>query len=124
MENNGQEYDFAGTNGYVQIRQQPVYSQFSTNGGTNFETIQSSYLDVGTGPGFTVEGWINPPNVAFQQPLVEWLARVPTNGSDTNLSIIAGPYLDRGTDNYYYLLAATNWTTSETWAEELGGHLA
>jgi subtilisin-like proprotein convertase family protein len=128
MENNGQEYDFAGTNSYVQIRQQPFLVQVVTNSGTNIEsspptTIQSSYLDVGTGSGLTVEGWINPTNVSCQQPLVEWLARVPTNGSDTNLTIRAGPFLDRATDHYYYLLGPTNWTTSETWAEELGGHL-
>jgi subtilisin-like proprotein convertase family protein len=128
MENNGQEYDFAGTNSYVQIRQQPFDEEVLTNSGTNIEsgapiTIQSSHLDVGTGPGFTVEGWINPTNLSCQQPLVEWLARVPTNGSDTNLTIRAGPFLNRGTDHYYYLLGPTNWTTSETWAEELGGHL-
>jgi subtilisin-like proprotein convertase family protein len=127
MENNGGAYDFAGTNAYVQIRQQPVYSEVSTNAGSDSSgvvTVQSSYLDVGTGPGFTVEGWINPTNLSWQEPLVEWLARVPTNGSDTNLSIIAGPFLNRQTDHYYYLLAPTNWTTSETWATQLGGHLA
>ncbi|HTV43288.1 MAG TPA: LamG-like jellyroll fold domain-containing protein [Candidatus Sulfotelmatobacter sp.] len=128
MENNGLAYDFAGTNSYVQIRQQPFYEQVITNSGTNLEntgpiTIQSSYLDVGTGPGLTVEGWINPTNLAYQQPLVEWLARVPTNGSDTNLTIRAGPFLDRATSHYYYMLGPTNWTTSETWAEQIGGHL-
>ncbi len=129
MQYNGQLYDFAGTNSYVQIRQQPFLVEVNTNSGTNIEssppvTLQSSYLDVGTGPGLTVEGWINPTNLANQMPLVEWLARVPTNGSDTNLTIRAGPFLDRGTDHYYYLLGPTNWTTSETWAQELGGHLA
>jgi subtilisin-like proprotein convertase family protein len=130
MENNGGEYDFAGTNGYVQIRQQPIYTQATTNttgnpeNGNGTVTIQTSYLDVGTGPGLTVEGWINPTNLSFQQPLVEWLARVPTNGSDTNLFIRAGPFLDRATDHYYYMLGATDWLTSEQWAEELGGHLA
>ena len=128
MAYNGQAYDFAGTNSYVQIRQQPIYESVFTNSGTNLEstgpiTIQSSYLDVGTGPGLTVEGWINPTNLTYQQPLVEWLARVPTNGSDTNLTIYAGPFLDRATSHYYYMLAATNWTTSETWAEQIGGHL-
>ena len=118
MENNGGAYDFAGTNSYVQIRQQPIYTP---NGTTN---IQSSYLDVGTGSGFTVEGWINPTNTLNQQPLVEWLARVPTNGSDTNLTIRAGPFLYRGKNHYYYMLGPTNWTTSETWAMQLGGHLA
>ncbi|MGH7978793.1 MAG: LamG-like jellyroll fold domain-containing protein, partial [Limisphaerales bacterium] len=128
MEYNGDLYDFAGTNSYVQIRQQPFLVEVVTNSGTNIEngppvTLQSSHLDVGAGPGLTVEGWINPTNVSCQMPLVEWLARVPTNGSDTNLTLRAGPFLDRGTDHYYYLLGPTNWTTSETWAEEMGGHL-
>ncbi len=129
MENNGSDYDFAGTNSYVQIRQQPFYTVINTNGGSTeggssgLETNQSSYLDVGVGPGFTVEGWINPTNLSNQQPLVEWLARVPTNGSDPNLSIRAGPFLNWATGHYYYMLAATNWTTSETWAEQIGGHL-
>jgi alpha-tubulin suppressor-like RCC1 family protein/subtilisin-like proprotein convertase family protein len=129
MENNGGPYDFAGTNSYVQIRQQPGYTLVNTNasGDSSSNSLvltQTSFLDVGTGPGFTVEGWINPTNLSWQQPLVEWLARVPTNGSDTNLSIIAGPFLNRQTDHYYYMLASTNWTTSETWAEQIGGHLA
>jgi subtilisin-like proprotein convertase family protein len=131
MENNGGAYDFAGTNAYVQIRQQPNYVFINTstntngdNGGSNNLVLtQTSYLDVGTGPGFTVEGWINPTNLSWQEPVAEWLARVPTNGSDTNLSIIAGPFLNRETDHYYYLLAATNWTTSEKWAKQIGGHL-
>jgi subtilisin-like proprotein convertase family protein len=130
MENNGGEFDFAGTNGYVQIRQQPFLVQASTNASGNPEngsgtvTVQTSSLDVGTGPGLTVEGWINPTNVSFQQPLVEWLTRVPTNGSDTNLFIRAGPFLDRATEHYYYMLGTTDWLTSEQWAEDLGGHLA
>lgn len=108
----GNEFDFGGTNAYVQISQNPS-------------------LDVGKTGGFTVEGWIDPTNVARPQPLVEWLAGVPTNSANTNIaqtltnfSIMAGPYLDRANGNYYYLLAATNWTTSEIWAEALGGHLA
>jgi subtilisin-like proprotein convertase family protein len=107
FENPGNPYEFAGTNAYVQIR-------------------QSASLDVGTGGGFTVEGWINPTNTSFQQPLVEWLAKIPvvTNSPDTNFNIVAGPFLDRATQHYYYLLGATNWTTSEQWAQSLGGHLA
>ena len=42
---------------------------------------------------------------------------------DTNLDIEAGPFLDPATGHYYYLLGATNWTTSEFWATQLGGHL-
>ena len=125
MEAVGQPYGFAGTNTYVQIRQQPSYVLANTNGGsdTNLVLIQTTALDVGTGSGFTVEGWINPTNVSGAEPLVEWLARVPTNGADTNLVIEAGPFLDRETGHYYYLLGSTNWTTSELWATQMGGHL-
>jgi subtilisin-like proprotein convertase family protein len=98
------QFEFAGTNTYVQIPQSPS-------------------LDVGKGGGFTVEGWINPTNLDRPQPLVEWLARVPTNAAVTNIIIQAGPYLDRATGHYYYLLGATNWTVSENWAVQLGGHL-
>jgi subtilisin-like proprotein convertase family protein len=100
----GAEFQYAGTNTYVQIPQNPS-------------------LDVGKGGGFTVEGWINPTNVARPQPLIEWLAAAPTNGADTNLVIEAGPFLDPATGHYYYLLGSTNWTTSELWATQLGGHL-
>jgi len=105
MEAQGELYEFAGTNDYVQVRQAPA-------------------LDVGVGSGFTVEGWINPTNLYTQEPLVEWLAHMPTNTAVTNLQILAGPFLDRGTGHYYYLLGATNWTTSEQWATKMGGHLA
>jgi subtilisin-like proprotein convertase family protein len=106
----GQAFEFAGTNTYVQVRQSPS-------------------LDVGAGSGFTVEGWINPTNITFQQPLVEWLARVPTNKvvngrAISNLVIQAGPFLNRANGHYYYLLSQTNWQTSELWANALGGHLA
>ena len=84
----------------------------------------SPSLNVGAGGGFTVEGWINPTNLARPQPLVEWLAHVPTNTAVTNIVIVQGPVLDPATGHYYYLLGATNWTTSEMWAHELGGHLA
>lgn len=105
MAADGQLYDFAGTNNYVQVP-------------------QSHALDVGVGSGFTVEGWINPTNLYTQEPLVEWLSRMPTNAAVTNIQILAGPFLNRGTGHYYYLLGATNWTTSERWATNMGGHLA
>ena len=109
FEDSGLAFQFAGTNTYVQVRQSPS-------------------LDVGKGSGFTVEGWINPTNINFQQPLVEWLAHVPTNTivgglPVTNLVIKAGPFLNRANGHYYYLLGQTNWTTSELWAKSLGGHL-
>jgi subtilisin-like proprotein convertase family protein len=99
------QFEFAGTNTYVQVP-------------------QSASLDVGQGGGFTLEGWINPTNLDRPQPLVEWLAHVSTNSALTNLVILAGPYLNRATSHYYYLLGATNWTVSEYWATQLGGHLA
>jgi len=111
MEDSGLEFQFAGTNTYVQVRQSPS-------------------LDVGaSGSGFTIEGWIAPTNTTFQQPIVEWLAHVPTNtivnGQPvTNLVIRAGPFLNRANGHYYYLLGQTNWATSELWANSLGGHLA
>jgi subtilisin-like proprotein convertase family protein len=124
MEDAGNEFQFAGTNTYVQIRQAPFLKQVaSTSSSNDTVTVQSSYLDVGAGSGLTVEGWINPTNVSFQQPLVEWLARVPTNAAVTNLVIAAGPFLNRATGHYYYMLGSTNWTTSEFWAQQLGGHL-
>jgi len=104
MTDGGQNYQFAGTNNYVQVPQSPS-------------------LDVGTGSGLTVEGWINPTNLYTQEPLVEWLARVPTNSAITNIVILAGPFLNRSTSHYYYLLGQTNWTTSELWATNMGGHL-
>jgi subtilisin-like proprotein convertase family protein len=100
----GQQFQFAGTNTYVQIP-------------------QNTSLDVGQGGGFTVEGWINPTNLTQPQPLVEWLAKVPTNSAVSNIVIVAGPYLNPATSHYYYLLGATNWTISELWATALGGHL-
>ena len=105
FEDAGEQFEFAGTNTYVQIP-------------------QSTSLDVGAGGGFTVEGWINPTNLIRPQPLVEWLAKVPTNSTDTNFNRVAGPYYNPATGHYYYLLGATNWTISERWATNLGGHLA
>ncbi|HEY3760952.1 MAG TPA: S8 family serine peptidase [Verrucomicrobiae bacterium] len=122
MEYNGQPFDFAGTNSYVQI-----HPQYSYTANTNGAFTETSALDVGADGGLTVEGWINPTNTLAQQPLVEWLAGVPTNYpniTDTNFNIVAGPFLDRATSHYYYLLGATNWTVSENWAQMLGGHLA
>ena len=60
FDNFGNPYEFAATNNYVQV---PA----------------SASLNVGAGGGFTIEGWINPTNLARPQPLVEWLAHVPTN---------------------------------------------
>ncbi len=104
FEDRGDQFGFAGTNTYVQIPQNPS-------------------LDVGKGGGFTVEGWINPTNLTRPQPLVEWLAHVPTNAAVTNLVIEAGPVLNPATGHYYYLLGATNWSASENWAIALNGHL-
>ena len=49
----GQAFQLDGTSGYVEV---PA----------------SDSLNVGTGNGFTVEGWINPNDVSVQRPIVEW----------------------------------------------------
>jgi subtilisin-like proprotein convertase family protein len=123
LEDAGSQFQFAGTNTYVQIHQTPFVILVS-NGETNPPIASlSSDLNVGIGSGLTVEGWINPTNVSFQMPLVEWLAGTPTNLAGTNVVIAAGPFLNPATSHYYYLLGTNTWTTSETWAQELGGHL-
>ncbi len=110
-EDSGLAFQFAGTNTYVQVRQSPSLNVASNSSG------------------FTVEGWINPTNVTFQQPVVEWLNQVPTNSivngqGVSNIVIEAGPFLNPETGHYYYLLGQTDWITSEFWANALGGHLA
>ena len=100
----GNTYQFAGTNVYVQVPGSPS-------------------LDVGAGGGFTLEGWICPTNLAQPQPLFEFLSHVPTNTANTNIVIVQGPVLDPANGNYYYLVGPTNATTSELWAEQMGGHL-
>ena len=47
---------------------------------------------------------------------------IPTAPADVPL--LAGPILSPINGHYYYLLQTNNWTASESWAEELGGHLA
>ena len=105
---------FGGTNGYVQIPQSPS-------------------LDVGKGGGLTVEGLIQ--SHQRRSGRSRWWngcareCRTNSTGTNvnpavTNLTIIAGPYLDRANGNYYYLLNATNREFPEIWAEALGGHLA
>ena len=119
----GQGFQFDGTNGLISLVQAPDESYVQVREPSAFEEGSAS-LDVGAGSGFTVEGWINPTNLSVRAPLVEWLAPVLTNGIDTNLVIIAGPFLNPGSGHYYYMLNNTNWTRSEAWARQLGGHLA
>ena len=116
MEDSGLDFQFAGTNTYVQARQSPSLNVASNSSG------------------FTVEGWINPTNTTFQQPLAEWLAGLPMSSNAilgqvngqllTNFNIVAGPFRNPANNHYYYLLGQTNWQTSEYWAEAMGGHLA
>lgn len=116
MEDSGLEFQFPATNTYVQVRQSPSLNVASNSSG------------------FTVEGWINPTNTTFQQPVAEWLAGLPMTSNAilgqvdgtrlTNFNIIAGPFLNPANNHYYYLLGQTNWQTSEYWAEAMGGHLA
>ena len=43
-----------------------------TAAGQEVQVPASSSIDVGTGGGYTTEGWINPLNVATQNPIFEW----------------------------------------------------
>ena len=50
-----------------------VAQAFSLHGGVDAVKIPASAsLDVGSGPGFTIEGWINPKDISNRSPLVEW----------------------------------------------------
>ncbi len=51
----------------------------------------SSSLDVGAGDGFTVEGWINSPDVSIYQPIVEWNDGAGSWGVHFYISQDAGP---------------------------------
>ncbi len=58
-----------------------VGQAFYLNGaGAYVDVPASSSLNVGTGNGFTIEGWIKPNDVSSEYPLAEWL---PYNGVET-----------------------------------------
>ena len=127
MESAGNEFQFAGTNNYVQIRQVPFLRQIPLGAAETNALVTSRQYPCwmsAAAAGSTIEGWINPTNASFQQPLVEWLAGVPTNtAAVSNVVIEAGPFLNPATSHYYYMLGSTDWVTSEFWATQLGGHL-
>jgi bla regulator protein BlaR1 len=64
----GEAFNFNGSNGYVSI---PA----------------SASLDVGAGGGFTIDCWINPVDVATDQPLLEWNANTDDSGVGVHLWI-------------------------------------
>ena len=50
-----------------------VGQAFNFDGSGNSVTIPSaSSLDVGSGPGFTIEAWINPSDLSSGRPILEW----------------------------------------------------
>ena len=57
-------------------------------------------------------------------PFVPGTTIIPLLAAPTNIPVLLGPILNTNNGHYYYLLGTNNWTGSETWAEQLGGHLA
>jgi Concanavalin A-like lectin/glucanases superfamily/Immunoglobulin I-set domain/NHL repeat len=70
----GQAFEFNGTSDYVSIPASPT-------------------LDVGQGPGLTIETWIQPADLSQRRPLVEWNADSPTVNIGVHFWISQGsPY--------------------------------
>ena len=59
-------------NGGVSFIQGMSGMSFQLDGSGYIQIPASTDLDVGNGPGFTIEGWIAPDSVADQMPIVEW----------------------------------------------------
>lgn len=72
-----------------------------TNG--YLRAAQAEELDLGAGPGFTVEGWINPDSVASTQPLFEW-----NDGIWIGAGLTIQPYPGTGTIGLDAWFASTN----------------
>jgi len=65
-----------------------VHLGFNFDGSRNFVLVQSTNanMNIGAGPGFTIEGWINPNNVARQQMICEYERVLGTySGSDVGI---------------------------------------
>src|SRR5262245_12984484 len=75
---NGNAADQVGTNagillGGVTFEAGEVGQAFSIHDGSDGVKIPAATsLDVGLGPGLTIEAWINPNDVSRRNPLVEW----------------------------------------------------
>jgi subtilase family serine protease len=60
------------TNGAISYTDGKVNAAFHYGSGGYVEIPASSSLNVGRGPGFTLEGWIRPADLVNQRPLFEW----------------------------------------------------
>jgi subtilisin-like proprotein convertase family protein len=68
-----------------------VGQAFSFNGFNGFVSVPaSSALDVGKGPGFSVDAWINPTDLSDQRPIVEWNNDAGFIGTHFWLSVFSG----------------------------------
>lgn len=91
--------DSAGTNNGVAVGgltygPGEVGQAFSLNGSNAFVEIPASAsLDVGSGPGFTIEAWVRPNDVSVQRPMVEWNSG---SGFGTHFWISVGNGLGNG----------------------------
>ncbi|MDB6109487.1 MAG: Peptidase and in kexin sedolisin [Pedosphaera sp.] len=66
-----------------------VGGAFKLNGTNAYVSVPASgNLNVGTGNGFSIEDWINPVNVATQQPMLEWFNG--TSGAHFWISVAFG----------------------------------
>ena len=65
--------NLVGSLGFVSGKVSQAVDFAGSAGLTNYFVAQASpSLDVGVGPGLTIEGWINPTDLQTFQPLVEW----------------------------------------------------
>src|SRR5205823_6425553 len=73
----GNGLDHAGSNNatlsWVGFAAGKVGQAFSFDGASGYADVPAApSLDLGSGPGFTIEAWINPTDVSTFYPLVEW----------------------------------------------------
>ena len=84
----GKGFVFDGTNAYVKVPASPS-------------------LDVGPGPGFTVEGWIKPSDLS-ERPIVEWNSGLTTVPYGAHLWMSSSPPNGNGPGCLYANLTDTN----------------
>jgi len=100
----GTGYDSAGTNaanlvGAVGFTNGEVGQAFELNGnGSALRVPASKSLDVGIGPGLTIESWINPKDATLQQDIAEWNDGQGFIGTHFTLSV---PYLGGGSGSIW-----------------------
>lgn len=84
---------------------------FTFNGSSTALRVPAApALDVGTGGGFSVEGWIKPSNANLEQDIVEWNDGLGFIGVHFSLSV---PYLNGGPGSLWANLVETNGTAHQ-----------